>query len=141
MSAKHGTRHRYIDGCRCDDCKAANRDYQRDLRWRHANGEAGQRATVVSLPAAQEPVVSGPGPVERAVTSEIGGLTQADMRPALVETAVSLAKILDNPGAVSQQPADAGKLADILNRSHKGAAPRRGGLKLVRAMTTTEGGA
>ena len=140
MSAQHGTRHRYIDGCRCDDCKAANRDYQRDLRWRHANGEAGQRATVVSLPAAQEPVVSGPGPVERAVTSEIGGLTQADMRPALVEPS-RWRKILDNPGAVSQQPADAGKLADILNRSHKGAAPRRGGLKLVRAMTTTEGGA
>jgi hypothetical protein len=113
MSAQHGTRHRYIDGCRCDDCKAANRDYQRDLRWRHANGEAGQRATVVSLPAAQEPVVSGRGPVERAVTSEIGGLTQADMRPALVEPS-RWRKILDNPGAVSQQPAAAGKLADIL---------------------------
>ena len=140
MSAKHGTRHRYIDGCRCDDCKAANRDYQRDLRWRHANGEAGQRATVVSLPAAQEPVVSGRGTVERAVTSEIGGLTQAEMRPALVEPS-RWRKILDNPGAVSQQPAAAGKLADILDRSHKGAAPRRGGLKLVRAMTTTEGGA
>jgi hypothetical protein len=84
--------------------------------------------------------VSGPGPVERAVTSEIGGLTQADMRPALVEPS-RWRKILDNPGAVSQQPAAAGKLADILDRSHKGAAPRRGGLKLVRAMTTTEGGA
>jgi hypothetical protein len=42
---------------------------------------------------------------------------------------------------VSQQAAAAGKLADILDRLHKGAAPRRGGLKLVRAMTTTNGGA
>jgi hypothetical protein len=103
MSAQHGTRHRYIDGCRCDDCKAANRDYQRDLRWRHANGEAGQRATVVSLPAAQEPVVSGPGPVERAVTSEIGGLTQADMRPALVEPS-RWPKFWTTPGRCHSSP-------------------------------------
>jgi hypothetical protein len=63
------------------------------------------------------------------------------MRPALVETAVSLARILDNPRAISPQAAAAGKLADILDRLHKGAAPSQGGPKLVRAMTTTDGGA
>jgi hypothetical protein len=141
MAAKHGTRRCYVAGCHCDACKAANRNYERERFARRANGEApSRRAPVVTLP--EQPVVaSGPRPVERAVTSEIGGSTQADMRPALVETAVSLARILDNPRAISPQAAAAGKLADILDRLHKGAAPSQGGPKLVRAMTTTDGGA
>jgi hypothetical protein len=100
MAAKHGTRRCYVAGCHCDACKAANRNYERERFARRANGEAPlRRAPVVTLP--EQPVVaSGPGPVERAVTSEIGGSTQADMRPALVETAVSLARILDNPRAI-----------------------------------------
>ena len=57
-----------------------------------------------------------------------------------VETAVSLAKILDNPRAVSQLVAAAGKLADIMDTLHKGPAARRGGLKLVRAMADKAGG-
>lgn len=27
--AKHGTRSRYVQGCKCERCKAANRRYQR----------------------------------------------------------------------------------------------------------------
>jgi hypothetical protein len=133
MSAKHGTRRCYVGGCHCDPCRAANRNYERERVARRANGEAPQlrRAPVVTLP--EQPV--GPGPVERAVTSEVSGLALAAARPALVETAVSLAKILDNPRAISQQPAAAGKLVDLLDTLHKGAAPRRGGLALVRSMT------
>lgn len=26
---KHGTRAQYVDGCRCEDCRRANRQYQR----------------------------------------------------------------------------------------------------------------
>ena len=84
---------------------------------------------------------SGPGRVEAAVGKEIEGLPLAAARPALVETAVSLAKILDNPRAVSQQPAAAGKLVDILDRLHKGSVARRGGLRAVKAMTTPDRGA
>lgn len=28
----HGSRSRYVAGCRCDDCRDANRVYQRDRR-------------------------------------------------------------------------------------------------------------
>lgn len=35
MSA-HGTRTRYVRGCRCDACRAANREYGRGLDRRHA---------------------------------------------------------------------------------------------------------
>jgi len=137
MAAKHGTRHRYVDGCRCGDCRAANRVYAADLRKRHADGGPIAHA-VVSLRPVVEPA-SGPGRVEAAIRLETEGLALAAVRPALVETAISLARILDNPRAVSHQPAAAGKLADILDRLHKGAVARRGGLKVVRAMT--DGGA
>jgi hypothetical protein len=29
MAAKHGTRRRYVEGCRCEDCTEANRLYFR----------------------------------------------------------------------------------------------------------------
>jgi hypothetical protein len=32
--AKHGTRSRYVRGCRCDECKQANRDYAYEARYR-----------------------------------------------------------------------------------------------------------
>ena len=101
-------------------------------------GETRPRSLVV-LPAGLPP--ASPGRVEAAIGLETEGLPLAAASPALVETAVSLARILDNPRAVSQQPAAAGKLAEIMDRLHKGAAPRRGGLKLVRAMTTPDRGA
>ena len=34
MSAVHGTRARYCRGCRCDECRAANSAYDRELRAR-----------------------------------------------------------------------------------------------------------
>jgi len=46
----HGTRGRYQNGCRCDWCKAANRDYIRERRakglekhWREARRERGEQ--------------------------------------------------------------------------------------------------
>jgi len=30
---RHGTRARYVDGCRWDDCRMANRVYLRQYRW------------------------------------------------------------------------------------------------------------
>ena len=73
---------------------------------------------VVSLPEqVSQPV--GPGRVEAAIAQEIEGLALAAARPALVEAAISLGKILDNPRAVSQQPAAAGKLVAILDELHR----------------------
>ena len=34
MTPDHGTRARYCRGCRCDDCRAANSAYDRELRAR-----------------------------------------------------------------------------------------------------------
>ncbi len=31
-TSEHGTRARYVRGCRCDPCRAANRDYMRARR-------------------------------------------------------------------------------------------------------------
>jgi len=31
--AEHGSRSKYVMGCRCEPCKKANRDYQRDWMW------------------------------------------------------------------------------------------------------------
>jgi len=105
MAAKHGTRRCYVGGCHCDACKAANRNHERERVARRASGEAPQpgRPMVVSLPEqVSQPV--GPGRVEAAIAQEIEGLALAAARPALVEAAISLGKILDNPRAVSQHP-------------------------------------
>jgi len=34
-TAQHGTRSKFLAGCRCDDCAAAERDYKRALRGAH----------------------------------------------------------------------------------------------------------
>ncbi len=31
--AEHGTRSKYVGGCRCDPCVLANRNYQREYMW------------------------------------------------------------------------------------------------------------
>ena len=53
-----------------------------------------------------------------------------------MQVALALARIMDNPKAVSQQPAAAKALATMLNQLHTAAARgRRGNLALVRSMT------
>lgn len=37
--AKHGTRTRYVQGCRCDKCKRANAIYRAEFRAREKEGE------------------------------------------------------------------------------------------------------
>jgi hypothetical protein len=134
MAAKHGTRRRYVEGCRCDECAEAQREYQRDYRARRANG----LPTVSQLPRPwntdPDPELSGPGRVEAGVEAEIAGLTEA--RPGLVQAALALARVMDNPRAVSSHPAAAKVLAGLLDTLRKGAARgRRGGLAVVRALT------
>jgi hypothetical protein len=126
MAAKHGTRHRYNDGCRCDDCTAANAAYQQQYR---------ERPVVVPLSAPVTPQTFEPGPVEAAVEAEIAGLAEA--RPGLSQAALAMARVLDNPKAVSSQPPAAKVLATLLDKLHSASAlGRRGGLARVRAMTS-----
>jgi hypothetical protein len=57
----------------------------------------------------------------------------------LAQTALALARLMDNPRALSQQPPAAAKLADILRELRKGADARKSRLASVRAMTSEVG--
>lgn len=132
MASKHGTQTRYTQGCRCEDCITAHRVYQRDYRERKANGEVAPRAAVVVLSQPQVLQASEPGPVESAVKAELEGLAQTEALPGLAQTALALARIMDNPKAVSSQPPAAKVLAGLLDTLRKGASRgRRGGLELA----------
>lgn len=130
MSA-HGTRQRYGAGCRCADCKEAQRLYQRRYLERKANGETRPQMPVTQLP---EPK-SASGAVEAAVEAELAGLTMAETRPALAATVLALARVLDNPRATSPHPAAAAKLVDILELLRKGSDQRKSRLASVKEMT------
>ncbi|MGO8963739.1 hypothetical protein [Mycobacterium sp.] len=79
------------------------------------------------------------GPVESGVAAEISDLA-AEVRPGLAQAALALARILDNPKVVNQQPAAAKVLAGMLDRLRSASAHgRRGGLALVRTMTEKGG--
>jgi hypothetical protein len=152
MAARHGTRRGYNHGCRCDDCKDAQRLYQRRYRERRGNGltrpPSPVAVAVVQLPASGVPFGTpeaevqaatypngqlGPGPVEAAVKAELGGLAEAQSRPSLVQIALAMARILDSPRVASAQPAAAKVLVNVLDVLQKGSAPgRRGNLAAVR---------
>jgi hypothetical protein len=128
MAARHGTRRGYGEGCRCDDCRAAQRLYQRRYRERRALRD-------VTPISPDEVATELPGPVESAVKDEIGGLT-AEARPGLAQAALCMARLLDNPKAVNQQPAAAKVLTSLLDKLHSASARgRRGNLSLVKSMT------
>jgi hypothetical protein len=128
MAARHGTRRGYNEGCRCDDCKDAQRLYQQRYRERRANRALAQ------LPPEPE---SGarPGPVELGVQQEIDGLA-AESRPGLAQVALALARVMDNPRAINQRPAAAKVLSALLEKLRSASARGRcGNLALVRTMT------
>jgi hypothetical protein len=93
MAVRHGTRKRYGAGCRCDDCRAAQRLYQRRYRERLVNGET--RPVSVAPVLQVQPGGPGPGPVEAAVESELCGLAATQVRPSLAAVALAMARILD----------------------------------------------
>jgi hypothetical protein len=69
-----------------------------------------------------------------AVEAEIAGLAEA--RPGIAQAALALARIMDNPRAVSSQPAAAKVLAALLDKLRSTSARgRRGQLAVVRTLT------
>lgn len=127
MGARHGTRRSYNDGCRCDDCKDAQRLYQQRYRERSLSPVTNVTTALASL-----------GPVESGVQAEIGG-PAAEARPGLAQMALAMARILDST-AVNQQPAAAKVLVSLLDKLHQAGTPgRRGHLATVRAMTDKGG--
>ena len=120
-------RARYRRGCRCGVCRAANRTYQRERRA----SAAPKLCTAVPNSDTTGDVTSC---VSAAVTEELL-LIGPHGRPGLAAGALAMAKILDDPCAVPQHPAAAGRLFDVLEELHR-CAPRQGGkLAAVRRMT------
>lgn len=138
--ARHGIA-KYNAGCRCDVCKRATSEYHRARRRRLAEGVgdpsvpvgAGLRVINGSAEGGATSENAAPGAVEEAVAAEIEGLGSS--REGLKATAVALARILDNPKAVSTQPAAAAKLTDILETLRKSSDGRKSNLARVRSMT------
>ena len=133
MTLEHG-RTRYARGCRCDVCRSAERDYQRN-RYRRQHG------LPVEPPDPPEPngvyshLVSPPGGcVVTAVHAELDVAPAAAERPGLTAVALALAAILDDPRHVAVQPAAARQLVAILGALSK-RTQRGGKLAVVKAMT------
>ena len=76
--------------------------------------------------------------VEAAVAEEIGALGDHN-RPGLEAAAMALARLMDNPRAVSTQPAAAKVLGALLEKLRSASARgRRGNLAVVRAMASRD---
>ena len=83
--------------------------------------------------------MDAPGPVESGVATEISD-PAALARPGLAAAALELARLMDNPRAVSQKAAAAKALAGILAELHSASVRgRRGHLAVVRKMTEKGG--
>lgn len=134
MAVKHGSRTKYNQGCRCDECKMAAREYDKRRRLARAAGTT-PSASVTKLPTAPMAVTDEPGRVESGVLAEIGGLSTAASRQGLVEIAIALARVLDSPLAIAQHPSAAHRLSETLDKIRKGADSRVGKLAAVRSMT------
>ena len=107
----------YNSGCRCSDCKSAAAEGRRDRRRREreAVGEFVQvvpKLSIVSGGAATSANAPDPNGTPAADTVEAGVLLEIECledhpRPGLEAAALALARVLDNPKAVSTQPAAA----------------------------------
>lgn len=142
----HG-RAKYNLGCRCDHCKRAESEYQKGRRREFAEsvGDTSQmQPPDLSLITSRVTCINEAGPraniaaaVESAVSVEIEALG-THPRPGLVATALALARILDNPKAVSTQPSAAATLAKLLDTLHKSGVGGKPKLATVRRMTSSE---
>lgn len=136
---EHGKRRTYAAGCRCVKCARANREY--GIEYRRRRAERSGFASVSSLPASEPEDVEpgGEGSVLAGVAREIEGLELAELRPGLAATALSLARVLDDPRATNQKPAASKALMEVLSALHKGSDVRRSRLASVRSMTSKTG--
>ena len=150
---RHG-RARYRRGCRCDQCKCAKSDYQRARRRRISESvglfaepvtpclvllppACSRSLTSVNALSAATHIQQTPlGAVVTAVMAEIEAMG-TNRRPGLAAAAVALAEILDNPRAVSSQPAAAKVLVALLEKLRSPSARGRGGnMAVVRSLTS-----
>jgi hypothetical protein len=122
----HGRRSRYNAGCRCGECRTANRDHQRSRRSKHLS----------PVPAGDPspPAEFIDGAVAEAVRAQLEHLPAAQERPGTFAIAIRLAQLLDNPTAVPQYASAAKVLSDIITTLSKHSTHRTR-LTAVRNMT------
>lgn len=143
MAVQHGKRTTYVRGCRCDPCKEANRLYQIDLKNRKRTG--GNVVTPLrSLAAVPDdppppPQSSGEpeemGRVEKKVDEEIKSLSSGVKHPGLVESALAMARILDNDALFTTHPSAQRQLMVALEKLHSASTRRKGNLATVAQMS------
>ena len=143
--AEHGTRRMYLRGCRCDACKGANGTYMNE--YRAAQRGLGPPPVVAVLPMkvasksarADESAVpeapAEPGPIERSVLVEVKTLSGREKHPSLVETAIRLAKGLDDRRLATQHASLSRQLRQTMADLHAASAGRRGRLAQISAMS------
>jgi hypothetical protein len=135
---EHGTRSTYVGGCRCDECKVAESNYQRDRR--RSKRKLGSVPTLPNRPDANDSP-DAVGLVEGAVQAEIDTLSTAAKRPGLVAAALAMARLLDGPLYVAQHPQAAARLQGLLAELRIGADTKKGWLAAVRDMNPPTTGA
>ena len=111
----HGTATSYKNGCRCSECRKANRTRIRDYRA----SKRGESAPV------DLPVEVGEGTV--AVRRDLAALQVAIERPADAAVALAMARLLDDVTATPQHPSAASRLIDVMGRLRADAAPKFAG--------------
>lgn len=140
--ASHGRRG-YRQGCRCDQCRSAEREYQQELKRRktepdvapgHGQGNAGL-AFLPGGSVAAESVGPRVAAFRRAMESLNG-----DKVPDLVAAAESLCEVLDNPRALSTRPAAAAKFAELMGQIRKSGDEKKSKLASIRSMTSVKTG-
>ena len=122
-AARHGSATSYKNGCRCGDCRRANRERLRAYRAAK-RGES----TPVDLP-----MELGEGTVVDAVRRDLNALQLMRAERATdAAVALALARLLDDPSAGPQHPSAAARLVDIMARLRADAAPRFTAINVAR---------
>ncbi|QCG77748.1 hypothetical protein QLQ77_gp02 [Gordonia phage Reyja] len=132
-----------------DDPKQRRREYMREYmrerraQERKARGDRPQLSVVPESapakspregkagekPSSKTPSAPAPGAVEAGVKTELEALKFNESRPGVFQTALALARVLDNRAAVTQHPSAGARLAEILDRA--AAAKGKGKSKLA----------
>lgn len=138
MAARHGTRSKYVAGCRCDPCCIAEANYQKKRRQ---NKKAAAVSNVVTLNTGMSQRVGGDdlngrtepipgveviGPVEQGVIDALAKVPAAvTARPDLAASARAMARIQDNPVTVAQATNAAARMLTIMEQLMKGSQKKR----------------
>ena len=145
---QHGKRTTYVRGCRCDPCREANRLYGVNLSQRrrtggpilvplrpvNANPDGG---TEPQYQDTNMPNPDEPGRVERQVAAEIEQLTDRVRKgyTGLIESALAMARIIDNTNLATTHPSAQRQLMVALDKLHSVSVGKKGGLAAVAEMS------